>query len=675
MSDDDKVRSRLQALREQIRNHNYRYYVLDDPEIPDAEYDRLYRELEQLESRFPELITPDSPTQRVGAAPLDQFSKITHAIPMLSLSNAFDEDELAAFNQRVTDKLGVSEVTYTAEPKLDGVAISITYRNGCLKNAATRGDGFTGEDVTHNVRTIKSVPLRLRGSDYPGLLEVRGEVFISLAGFEALNAQQKKKGEKLFANPRNAAAGSLRQLDPKITAARPLEIFCYALGQVKPEHKVPKTHYRILMQLRQWGLRVCPEVSLVKGVKGCQDYYNDIGDRRSSLPYEIDGVVYKVDSIAQQQQLGFVSRAPRWAIAHKFPAQEELTVVESIDVQVGRTGAITPVARLMPVHVGGVTVTNATLHNRDEIERLDVRVGDTVTVRRAGDVIPKIVSVVKSKRKKGARKYRFPGKCPVCGSQITYEDEEVIARCSGGLYCSAQRKESIKHFASRRAMDIEGMGEKLIEQLVDQQLVNDVSDIYSLTREQLSGLERMADKSADNLLAALDKSKATTLPRFLFALGINQVGEATALALASYFGSLEKIMTAKREQLERVPDVGPVVADSIYTFFRQPHNKDVIRNLTKKAAGIHWPDIEPLKDKALPYSGKTFVLTGSLSSMTRSQAKSLLQELGAKVAGSVSGKTDFVVVGTDAGSKADKADQLGIATLDEKAFLEMVRQQ
>jgi DNA ligase (NAD+) len=494
-----------------------------------------------------------------------------------------------------------------------------------------------------------------------------------LAGFEALNGQQKQKGEKLFANPRNAAAGSLRQLDPEITAARPLEIFCYALGQVKPEHKVPKTHYQMLMQLRQWGLRVCPEVSLVEGVKGCQDYYKDIGDRRSSLPYEIDGVVYKVDSIAQQQQLGFVSRAPRWAIAHKFPAREELTVVEGIDVQVGRTGAITPVARLMPVHVGGVTVTNATLHNRDEIERLDVRVGDTVTVRRAGDVIPKIVSVVKSKRKKGARKYRFPGKCPVCDSQITYEDEEVIARCSGGLYCSAQRKESIKHFASRRAMDIEGLGDKLIEQLVDQKLVNDVSDIYSLTWEQLSGLERMADKSADNLLAALDKSKSTTLPRFLFALGINQVGEATALALASYFGSLKKIMTAKREQLEQVPDVGPVVADSIDTFFRQPHNKDVIRNLTKKAAGIHWPDIEPLKDRVLPYSGKTFVLTGSLSSMTRSQAKSRLQELGAKVAGSVSGKTDFVVVGTDAGSKADRAGQLGIVTLDEKAFLEMVR--
>ncbi|MDH5648591.1 MAG: NAD-dependent DNA ligase LigA [Gammaproteobacteria bacterium] len=662
--------ARIEALRESIRYHNYRYYVLDDPEIPDAEFDRLFRELVELEQQHPELISADSPTQRVGAEPLAEFAKVTHVIPMLSLNNAFSEEELAAFYKRVSEKLETETVEFVAEPKLDGLALSITYENGKLVNAATRGDGVTGEDVTHNVRTIDSVPLRLRGSDYPRLLEVRGEVFMPLAGFEELNRRQQKMGEKTFANPRNAAAGSLRQLDPRITAQRPLQIFCYGLGQVQPDKELPVSHYDSLMQLRQWGLRVCPEVTRVSGFKCCLDYYQNLSAKRSALPYEIDGVVYKVNSFVQQQQLGFVSRAPRWAIAHKFPAQEELTVVEAIDVQVGRTGAITPVARLKPVFVGGVTVTNATLHNRDEIERLDVRVDDTVIVRRAGDVIPKVVSVVKSKRKAGARKYKFPDKCPVCHSSIVYEPEQVVARCSGGLFCSAQRKQSIKHFASRRAMDIEGLGDKLVEQLVDEGLVQDVSDLYRLDKTRIAGLERMADKSAENLLKALDVSKNTTLPRFLYALGIGQVGEATALALARHFGDLDAIMSASVEQLTAVDDVGPVVAESIHTFFRQPHNKDIVKKLRGKTIGIHWPALEKKQVSGSPFADKTVVLTGTLAAMTRDQAKARLQELGAKVAGSVSRKTDFVVVGEDAGSKADKARELGVTMLDEKTFLD-----
>ena len=673
MSDDNNARNRLQALRDELNNHNYRYYVLDDPEVPDAEYDRLFRELQQLEDDYPDLITEDSPTQRVGAQPMSAFSQITHAMPMLSLSNVFDEEELAAFHKRVSDKLEDTDVTYVAEPKLDGLALSIVYKDGLLASAATRGDGVTGEDVTHNVRTMRSVPLSLRGDDYPPLLEVRGEAFMSIQGFEQLNASQKTRDEKVFANPRNAAAGSLRQLDPGITASRPLEIFFYAIGQVEPDDFMPEFHFDILMQLRQWGLRVCPQASRVQGLEGCIDYYNRIAKTRQQLPYEIDGVVYKVDSIKQQQQLGFVSRAPRWATAHKFPAQEELTVIEGIDVQVGRTGAITPVARLKPVHVGGVTVTNATLHNRDEIERLDVRIGDTVVVRRAGDVIPEIVSVVKKRRKSGAKKYVFPVKCPVCRSKIVYEGTGVIGRCSGGLYCDAQRKQSIKHFASRKAMDIEGLGDKIVEQLADDGLVHDVADLYLLKKGKIADLDRLADKSAENLLAALEKSKSTTLPRFLFALGIDQVGEATALALAGFFGSLPAIMKADVETLQAVPDVGPVVAESIFTFFRQPHNKEVIKKLRRKSIGIHWPDIEVRHDRDLPLAGKTVVITGTLSSMPRNEAKAKLMAAGAKVTGSVSSKTDFVVAGETPGSKVNKAAQLGVQVLDEKAFLALVQ--
>ena len=660
----------IKSLREQVNYHNYRYYVLDDPEVPDAEYDRLFRELQALEQQYPDLVTADSPTQRVGAQPLAEFSKVKHVIPMLSLSNVFEDQELAEFHRRVTERLDVDNVSYTAEPKLDGLAISILYEDGVMKRAATRGDGETGEDVTHNVRTIDTVPLRLQGKGYPKRLEVRGEVFMPLAGFDAMNARQRELGEKTFANPRNAAAGSLRQLDPRIAAQRPLEIFFYALGEVS-SNTLPESHYALLQQLRDWGLRVCPETRQVNGLEGCSRYYKDILTRRDTLPYEIDGVVYKVDDRNQQDDLGFISRAPRWATAHKFPAQEEMTVLESIDVQVGRTGAITPVARLKPVFVGGVTVTNATLHNRDEIERLDLRIGDSVTIRRAGDVIPKIVSVVKSKRKKGARKFKFPSHCPVCDSEIVNEGDDVVARCSGGLYCDAQRIQSIIHFASRKAMDIEGLGDKLVEQLVESELIHDVSDIFILKQNDVAALERMADKSADNLLAAIKQSSSTTLNRFLFSLGIPQVGEATALALANHFGSLEALMKAKQEPLEQVPDVGPIVAENIHAFFHQKHNKEVITRLRKR--GVHWPDVEVKSADELPLAGKTFVVTGTLSTMKRNEARQILIDLGAKVAGSVSKKTDYVVVGADPGSKATKAEQLGVPMLDESEFRKMVR--
>ena len=669
MSGLDNVRRRIEALRELVSYHDYRYYALDSPEIPDVEYDRLFQELQSLEQAHPELITPDSPTQRVGAGPLSQFEKVVHEIPMLSLSNAFSEEEIGNFHRRVTERLKTDAIEYTAEPKVDGLAVSLLYEDGVLTRAATRGDGVTGEDVTHNVRTIPSVPLRLIGKGYPGVLEVRGEVFMPKARFEELNENQREKGEKVFVNPRNAAAGSLRQLDPRVTAARPLEMFCYALGRVQDEG-FPDTQYDILMRLRRLGMRVCAETRKVDGLPGCLKYYHTLLEKRQSLPYEIDGVVYKVNKISQQDALGFISRAPRWAVAHKFPAQEELTVVEAIDVQVGRTGAVTPVARLKPVYVGGVTVTNATLHNRDEIERLDIRVGDSVVVRRAGDVIPEVVSVVKDRRPHRAKKYRFPTRCPVCGSEIVYEGDGVIARCSGGLFCSAQRKQSIQHFVSRRAMDIDGLGEKLVEQLVDRGLVNDVSDIYTLSKAQLADLERMAEKSAQNLLDAIDKSRRTTLPRFLFALGIPQVGESTALALANHFGELGTIRAASKEDLEQVPDIGPVVAENIYTFFRQTHNKDVLKKLLRHE--LHWPAIKPRKVGPAPLAGKTFVLTGTLSAMTRDEAKARLQGLGAKVSGSVSKKTDFVVAGEDPGSKAAKAEALGVETLDEAGFMKML---
>ena len=669
MSSHEQVRDRIAQLRDDINHHNYRYYILDDPEITDSEYDRLLRELQDLEQHYPDLITPDSPTQRVGAAPLESFSEVKHRIPMLSLGNAFNNEEVLDFDRRARERLDVEVIDYAVEPKLDGLAISLRYENGVLVQAGTRGDGTTGEDVTLNVRTIDTIPLRLVGDDYPQVLEVRGEIIMNKAGFEKLNRQRREQGEKEFVNPRNAAAGSLRQLDPRITAARPLSFFSYGVGEVLGG-RLEDRHSAIIKQLQGWGLRINPESKVVKGVQGCLDYYQQIQEKRDSLPYEIDGVVFKVDSIAQQERLGFVARAPRWAIARKFPAQEEMTVVEGIDVQVGRTGALTPVARLQPVFVGGVTVSNATLHNQDEIDRLDVRVGDTVIVRRAGDVIPQIVSVVRSRRQGRPRKFKMPTHCPVCGSATERIEGEAKTFCTGGLYCEAQRKEMIKHFASRRALDIEGLGEKLVEQLVDAELVRDPADLYSLNEAQLSGLERMAEKSAQNILAALEKSKQTTLARFIYALGIHNVGETTAQTLAQHFATLEQLMTADEESLQAVPDVGPIVAHSIVTFFAQPHNREVIDKLL--AAGLHWPEVEIKSEDALPLKGKTFVLTGTLTQMSRNDAKAALQALGAKVSGSVSKKTDYVVVGENPGSKATKAEQLGIEILSESELLSLL---
>ena len=660
---------RMEELRTQLHHHNYLYYVLDTPEIADVEYDRLLRELQDLEARHPEAVTPDSPTQRVGAEPLKAFGTVQHELPMLSLDNAFSDEELADFDRRVRERLEAEQVEYAAEPKLDGLAVSLLYEKGLLVRGATRGDGSTGEDITANVRTIASVPLRLQGKP-PRRLEVRGEVFISHEGFRRLNEEAQAKGQKPFVNPRNAAAGSLRQLDPRITAERPLEIYCYGIG-VLDGAAAPARHSATLAQLQDWGLRVYAGVATVTGLEGCLDYYRAMEQRRAELPFDIDGVVFKVDRLDQQRELGFVSRAPRWAIARKFPAQEEMTRVLGIDVQVGRTGAITPVARLEPVFVGGVTVTNATLHNEDEVRRKDVRVGDTVLVRRAGDVIPEVVQVVTSKRPKGARGFVMPKTCPVCGSEIEKAEGEAVARCSGGLYCAAQRKEAIKHFASRRAMDIEGLGDKLVEQLVEQGLIEDVADLYAVTAEQLAGLERMGEKSANNLVVALEKSKDTRLERFLFALGIREVGEATARILAREFGDLEALMQADEARLERIRDVGPVVAQHIAAFFRQPHNREVIDKL--RAAGIHWPAVEVAAPEEQRLAGKTFVLTGTLVGMTRDQAKERLQALGAKVSGSVSKKTDYVVAGAEAGSKLAKAEELGVTVLDEAQLLELLQ--
>lgn len=666
MSKSKTVDARISDLRDKINYHNYCYYLMDDPEIPDIEYDRLLRELQQLEQAHPELITSDSPTQRVGAAPLDKFSEVKHAVPMLSLNNAFSDDEVRDFDRRARERIQTESLSYTAEPKLDGLAINLRYENGILTQGATRGDGYAGEDVTHNVRTIESIPLRLIGKDYPRVLEVRGEVFMSKHGFEALNKSQRDKNEKTFANPRNAAAGSLRQLDPRITANRPLEMICYGIGRVEggdlPD-QMPDRHSEILATLRQWGIRTSPETKVVNGAEGCIRYYNAILKRRESLAYDIDGVVYKVDSLQQQNLLGFVARAPRWAVAHKFPAEEEMTKLLAIDVQVGRTGTLTPVARLEPVFVGGVTVTNATLHNQDEIERKDVRVGDTVIVRRAGDVIPEVVSAIKSKRKKGVRRFKMPTRCPECGSEVVRLEDEAAARCTGGLYCPAQRREATRHFASRRAMDIEGLGDKLVELLDQQELISNVADLYKLKAKDVAALERMGDKSAENLIEALEKSRSTTLPRFIFALGIRQVGEATAQALANHYGNFRALRKAKPDELELVPDVGPVVAESISTFFKQSHNKEVINKLIK--AGLHWDDLEVKPATEMPLSGQTFVLTGTLLSMARNDAKSRLQSLGAKVAGSVSKKTSYVVVGADPGSKATRAEQLDVPLMNE----------
>ncbi len=672
----EEIEGEVQQLRKLIEQHNYAYYVLDEPTVPDAEYDRLMRRLSELEQGFPELVTPDSPTQRVGAAPIREFGEVQHTRPMLSLENAFTEKELRAFDRRVSERLVAAGadlsagIEYAAEPKLDGTAVSVRYEQGRLVLAATRGDGYTGENITHNIRTIPGVPLRLHGN-FPAVVEARGEVFMPKAGFEAYNKRARERGEKLFVNPRNAAAGSLRQLDPRLTAERPLDVFFYSLGELQGA-PAPTTHNETLGWLRQWGLRTCPESEVVVGILGCLSYYSSIGERRDALPYEIDGVVYKVNRLDWQAELGFVARAPRWALAHKFPAQEELTVVRAVEFQVGRTGALTPVARLDPVFVGGVTVSNATLHNMDELTRKDVRVGDTVFVRRAGDVIPEVVKVVPERRKKGARRVRLPKRCPVCRSDVIRSEGEAVARCAGGLVCRAQRKEALRHFASRRALDIEGLGTKVIEQLVDADLVNNPSDLYDLTEDQIAALDRMAEKSAAKLLAAIDRSKSTTLARFLFALGIREVGEATAMSVANYFGALEELMGASTDTLEQVPDVGPVVAANIVAFFQEEHNRQVIAKLLAK--GLHWPEGPTQVVAEGPFAGKTVVLTGTLSSMTRDEAKEKLQSLGAKVSSSVSSKTDYVILGENPGSKAEKAATLGIATLDESALSRFIAQ-
>lgn len=663
--DQPEAQARLQALRREIAEHDYRYYVLDAPSIPDAEYDRLMEELRALEARYPQLVTPDSPSQRVGGTPSAAFAPVRHAVPMLSLANAFDDDAVRDFDRRVRELTGEATVDYHCEPKFDGLAISLLYRQGLLVQAATRGDGHTGEDVTANVRTIAAVPLRLRG-DAPALLEVRGEVYMPREGFLRLNAEQTARGDKPFVNPRNAAAGSLRQLDPRITATRPLRFYCYGYGQL--EGRLPDRYGEVLSALQALGLPVCPQRRRVADIDACLAYYAELGAQRAELPYDIDGVVYKVDRLDLQQRLGFVSRAPRWALAHKFPAEEAVTVLENIEVQIGRTGAVTPVARLAPVFVGGVTVTNATLHNEDELRRKDVRIGDSVVVRRAGDVIPEVVRVVAERRPADARAFEMPAQCPVCGSDIVRLEGEAVSRCSGGLYCAAQRKAALAHFAGRRAMDIDGLGEKLIEQLVDRGLVRDVADIYKLDVATVAGLERMAEKSAANLVAAIDASKQTTLGRFIFALGIRHVGEATAAALAAHFGDLEPLLAADEDALTAVPDVGPVVAQSIHSFFEQAHNREVIERL--RAAGVHWPAIE-VRREAQPLAGKTFVITGTFS-RSRDELTAALRQHGAKVTGSVSKNTDYVAVGESPGSKADKAAQLGIPTLDEAGLMAML---
>ena len=662
------------SLRAAIEEHNYAYFVLDSPTVPDIEYDRLVRRLEELEAAHPELVTPDSPSQRVGAAPASELKPVKHLRAMLSLENCFDEEELRAFDKRVSSRLAAAgieatKVSYVAEPKLDGAACSFLYEHGALKLAATRGDGTTGEDVTHNVRTIHAVPLKLRGSSVPALLEVRGEVYMPRAGFEEFNRQAAKRGEKAFVNPRNAAAGSLRQLDPKLAAARPLDVFFYGIGEMRG-WRLPATHADVLVALRTFGLKTSPDWELVAGIQGCLAYYSNIGRKRPDLPYDIDGVVYKVNDLAWQKELGFVSRAPRWAIAHKFPAQEELTEVLGIEFQVGRTGAVTPVARLKPTFVGGVTVSNATLHNFDELQRKDVRVGDTVIIRRAGDVIPEVVQVVTAQRPKGAVPVAVPPKCPVCGSQVVRVEGEAIARCTGGLFCPAQRKETIRHFASRSAMDIEGLGSKLVDQLVDAGLVADPADVYGLTLEQLVELERMGEKSAKNLLEALEKSKETTFARFLYALGIRDVGEATALALATHVRSLDELMDASEERLQEVPDIGPVVAGHIRAFFGQKHNREVIRELLDHR--IRWPETRAPASVNSPVAGKQVVLTGTLTSMSRDEAKAKLQALGAKVTSSVSKKTDVVIAGENPGSKLDNALSLGVTVWQEAELLRLI---
>lgn len=667
------IQQKLTALKDTINTHNYRYYALDEPSIPDAEYDRLMRELQAIEAEHPELITSDSPSQKVGTAALTSFAEVAHEMPMLSLDNAMDAAEFAAFYQRLQERLKTTaEVELVCEPKLDGLAISLLYEQGVLVRAATRGDGQTGEDVTQNVRTIKNVPLRLQGNNVPERVEIRGEVYIPTKGFEALNQKAIEQGDKVFANPRNAAAGSLRQLNSAITATRPLEFCSYGMGIVSDDYALPATYSEILEQIKRWGVRINEQMRVTKNLAEAQQFYDDIGEKRDALPYEIDGAVFKVNRLDLQQALGFVARAPRWAVAYKYPAIEELTQLLGVDFQVGRTGALTPVARLKPVQVAGVIVSNATLHNMDEIERLNVRIGDSVIIRRAGDVIPKVVSVVLERRPEHTEEIILPSKCPVCDSLVERVEGEAIARCSGGLFCAAQRKEAIKHFASRTAMDIEGLGDKLVEQLVDENLIDNVADVFYLTKEQLSGLERMAEKSAQNILNALEKSKHTTLGRFIYALGIREVGVVTANQLASHFGFLQRIIDASVEQLLEVPDVGAIVAAYVRNFFLEPHNLSVIEQLQK--AGVNWQEQEPVQTDDLPLSGQTAVITGTLveSGMSRGEAKERLEALGCKVAGSVSAKTSFVVAGEKAGSKLTKAQQLAVKVLDEAEFLQLL---
>ncbi|WP_303818619.1 NAD-dependent DNA ligase LigA [Actinobacillus minor] len=665
--------SEIETLRNKLREYEYHYHVLDNPLVPDAEYDRLMNELKNLEWQHPELITPDSPTQRVGAKPLDGFSQVTHELPMLSLDNAFSDEDLDGFLRRMESYISVtpSSLDFCCEPKLDGLAVSILYVNGVLTQAATRGDGTTGEDITANIRTIRNIPLRLKTDNPPLRLEIRGEVFMPQKGFEALNQKALEKGEKTFANPRNAAAGSLRQLDPKITAQRPLMLNAYSIGIYDSDDELPNTHFERLQWLKSLGIPVNNEIRLEKGRENLLKFYADIQTKRPMLGYDIDGTVLKVNDIALQEQLGFISRSPRWAIAYKFPAQEEMTVLNDVEFQVGRTGAITPVAKLEPVFVAGVTVSNATLHNGDEIERLGIAIGDTVIIRRAGDVIPQIIGIVAERRPENAKKITFPTACPICGSAVVRVEGEAVARCTGGLFCEAQRKEALKHFVSRKAMDIDGVGEKLIEQLMERELVHTPADLFKLDQVTLMRLERMGEKSAQNALNSIEKAKNTTLPRFLFALGIRDVGEATALNLANHFGSLDAIRAATFEQLQEVQDVGEVVANRIVRFWQEPHNVEAVEDLIQQ--GVVWQNIEQVEIADNPLKDKNVVLTGTLSVLTRDQAKALLQGLGCKVSGSVSSKTDYLIAGEKAGSKLAKAQELGVKVLSEQEFLAIVQ--
>ncbi|RJT20271.1 NAD-dependent DNA ligase LigA [Buttiauxella izardii] len=669
----DTIEQQITQLRTTLRHHEYLYHVLDNPEVPDAEYDRLMGELRSLEEAHPELITPDSPTQRVGAAPLSEFTQIRHEVPMLSLDNVFDEASYLAFNKRVQDRLKSTEaVTFCCELKLDGLAVSLLYEDGVLIRAATRGDGTTGENITANVRTIRAIPLKLRGENIPRRLEVRGEVFLPQASFEKINEEARRTGGKIFANPRNAAAGSLRQLDPRITAKRPLTFFCYGVGLLEGG-ELPASHHGRLQQFKEWGLPVSDRIRLCNTAEEVLAFYHQVEADRPTLGFDIDGVVIKVDSLALQETLGFVARAPRWAVAFKFPAQEQMTFVRDVEFQVGRTGAITPVARLEPVQVAGVLVSNATLHNADEIERLGLRIGDRVVIRRAGDVIPQVVGVVESERPENTTEIVFPTHCPVCGSDVERVEGEAVARCTGGLICGAQRKEALKHFVSRRALDVDGMGDKIIDQLVEKEYVHTAADLFNLTAGKLTGLDRMGPKSAQNVVDALAKSKETTFARFLYALGIREVGEATAAGLAAYFGTLDALAAASIEELQKVPDVGIVVATHVFNFFSEESNREVIRQLTEEA-GVHWPAPVVIKAEEIdsPFAGKTVVLTGSLSIMSRDDAKARLVALGAKVAGSVSKKTDLVIAGEAAGSKLVKAQELGIDVIDEAEMIRLL---